>query len=181
MKIESLRDLYVHELKDLYSAETQITKALPKMAKAASNEELAAGFTTHLEETKGHLGRLKQILEGLGETTRGEKCAGMEGLLEEGSKMLEEDLPDEVLDAALIGAAQKVEHYEISGYGTVRTFAEHLGEDAAVDLLQQTLDEESETNEKLTALAESSVNAEAEQPAAKAPSPKGAKKPAKKK
>lgn len=162
MKIESLRDLYVHELKDLYSAEQQITKALPKMAKAASNEELAEAFEEHLEVTKQQMDRLKQILEGMGETTRGEKCAGMEGLLEEGAKIMAEDLPAEVLDAALIAAAQKVEHYEISGYGTVRTFAEHLGEDDAVDLLQQTLDEESETDEKLTTIAESVVNAEAE-------------------
>ncbi|HEV7867108.1 MAG TPA: ferritin-like domain-containing protein [Chthoniobacteraceae bacterium] len=162
MKIKSLRDLYIHELKDLYSAETQITKALPKMAKAASNEELAEGFRTHLEETKGQIERLKQILEELGETTRGEKCAGMEGLLEEGAKMMEEDLPEELLDAALIGAAQKVEHYEISGYGTVRTFAELLGEDDAAELLQLTLDEESATDEKLTQLAENIVNPEAE-------------------
>ena len=162
MKLKTLRDLYIHELKDLYSAEKQLTKALPKMATAASNEELKTGFEEHLEQTEQHIERLEQILEGLGESTRGEKCKGMEGLLEEGSKAMTEDAAVEVRDAAIIVAAQKVEHYEIAGYGSVRTFAEMLGEDEAAQLLQQTLDEEIETDEKLTELAESSINIEAE-------------------
>jgi ferritin-like metal-binding protein YciE len=162
MKLKTLRDLYVHELKDIYSAEKQITKALPKMAKSASHEELAEGFEEHLAQTEQHIERLETILEGLGESTRGEKCKGMEGLLEEGKKMMEEDAAPEVLDAALISAAQRVEHYEIAAYGTVRTYAEMLGEDEAVQLLQQTLDEEIETDEKLTELAESAINVEAE-------------------
>jgi ferritin-like metal-binding protein YciE len=162
MKLKTLRDLYVHELKDIYSAEKQITKALPKMAKAASHEELVEGFEEHLAQTEQQIERLETILEGLGESTRGEKCKGMEGLLEEGKKMMEEDAAPEVLDAALIAAAQKVEHYEIASYGTIRTYAEMLGEDEAVQLLQQTLDEEIETDEKLTELAESAINVEAE-------------------
>ncbi|HEX5175558.1 MAG TPA: ferritin-like domain-containing protein [Chthoniobacteraceae bacterium] len=162
MKLKTLRDLYVHELKDIYSAEKQITKALPKMAKAASHEELTEGFEEHLAQTEQHIERLETILEGLGESTRAEKCKGMEGLLEEGKKMMEEDAAPEVLDAALIAAAQRVEHYEIAAYGTVRTYAEMLGEDEAVQLLQQTLDEEIETDEKLTELAESAINVEAE-------------------
>ena len=163
MKIKSLRDLFVHELKDLYSAEKQLTKVLPKMAKAASHEELKAAFEEHLEVTEQQIERLEEILKNLGESTRGEKCKGMEGLLEEGSHFIQEDLPDAVRDAALIGAAQKVEHYEISGYGTARTFAEVLEEDDAAQMLQQTLDEEVETDEKLTELAESIVNTDAEE------------------
>ena len=162
MKLKTLRDLYIHELKDVYSAEQQITKALPKMAKAASSEELAAGFEEHLAVTEKQIERLDQIFEALGVSSKGEKCKGMEGLLAEGSKMMEEDAAPEVLDAALIGAAQKVEHYEISSYGTLRTFAELLGEDEAARLLQETLDEEIETDERLTELAESFVNEEAE-------------------
>jgi len=162
MKLKSLRDLYVHELKDIYSAEKQIIAALPKMTKATQHEELVAAFEEHLEQTQVHLQRVEKILKELGETTKGDKCKGMEGLLEEASKMLEEDTTPDVLDAALIGAAQKVEHYEIASYGTVRTYAEVLGEDEAAELLQMTLDEEVETDEKLTELAESSINAEAE-------------------
>jgi ferritin-like metal-binding protein YciE len=162
MKLKTLRDLYIHELKDVYSAEQQITKALPKMAKAASSEELAAGFEEHLAVTEKQIERLDEIFEALGVSSKGEKCKGMEGLLAEGSKMMEEDASPEVLDAALIGAAQKVEHYEISSYGTLRTFAELLGEDEAARLLQETLDEEIETDERLTELAESFVNEEAE-------------------
>ena len=162
MKLKTLRDLYIHELKDLYSAEKQLTKALPKMAKAASNEELTSGFEEHLEQTEQQIDRLEQILEGLGQTTRGDKCKGMEGLIEEGSKVMSEDASDEVRDAAIIVCAQKIEHYEIAGYGSARTFAEMLGEDEAARLLQQTLDEEIETDEKLTELAENSINTEAE-------------------
>ena len=162
MKLKSLRDLYIHELKDIYSAEKQITAALPKMAKATSHEELSAAFEEHLAQTEVHMERLEKILKELGESTKGDKCKGMEGLIAEGSKMMEEDATPDVLDAALIGAAQKVENYEIASYGTVRTYAEMLGEDDAAELLQQTLDEEVETDEKLTELAESSINAEAE-------------------
>jgi ferritin-like metal-binding protein YciE len=161
MKLKSLRDLYVHELKDIYSAEKQLTKALPKMAKAASHEELTAGFEQHLAQTEGHIDRLETILEALGESTRGDKCKAMEGLIAEGQDLMEEDATPDVMDAALIAAAQKVEHYEIASYGTVRTWAEMLGEEEAVNLLQQTLDEEIETDEKLTELAESTINVEA--------------------
>ena len=162
MKLKSLRDLYVHELKDIYSAEKQLTKALPKMAKAASHEELTAGFEEHLAQTEGHIERLETILEALGESTRGDTCKAMEGLIAEGQGLMEEDATPDVMDAALIAAAQKVEHYEIASYGTVRTWAEMLGEEEAVNLLQQTLDEEIETDEKLTELAESTINVEAE-------------------
>jgi ferritin-like metal-binding protein YciE len=158
MKINSLRDVFIHELKDLYSAEKQLTKALPKMAKAATNEQLSAGFEEHLQQTEEHVNRLEKILKDLGETTRGDKCKAMEGLIEEGGKVIEEDGVPEILDAMLISAAQRVEHYEIAGYGSAIAFAELLGEDEAVTLLQQTLDEESETDQKLTKLAESAVN-----------------------
>lgn len=153
MKLKTLKDLYIHELKDLYSAETQLVKALPKMAKAASSEDLKAAFEAHLLETKEHVVRLQQVLSLAESSTRGPKCKGMEGLLEEGQSMIEEEADDEVRDAGLIAAAQKVEHYEIAGYGTVRTYAELLGEEDAVGILQTTLDEESATDEKLTELA----------------------------
>jgi ferritin-like metal-binding protein YciE len=158
MKIKSLRDVFIHELKDLYSAEKQLTKALPKMAKAAANEQLAAGFEEHLEQTEEHVTRLETILKNLGESTRGDKCKAMEGLIEEGAKVIGEEGVPEIIDALLISAAQRVEHYEIAGYGSARTFAELLGEDEAVTLLQQTLDEETETNEKLTQTRGSAVN-----------------------
>jgi len=163
MKLQSLHDLYVEELKDLYSAESQLIKALPKMAKAASNESLREAFGEHLDVTKQQLERLEQIFEGLGKSPKGKKCVAMEGLIEEGSELIaqKKDIDPEVLDAALIGAAQKVEHYEIAGYGTVRTYAKLLGEDDAAELLQETLNEEAETDEKLTALAESEINLEA--------------------
>jgi len=161
MKLKSLSALFHHELKDLYSAEKQLVEALPKMAEAATNEQLKAGFEEHLEQTKGHVERLETIAKDLDIALGGHKCAAMEGLIEEGSELLEEEAEPAVLDAALIGAAQRVEHYEMAGYGTARTLAEVLGYDEAVDLLQQTLDEERETDEKLTELAESSVNAEA--------------------
>jgi ferritin-like metal-binding protein YciE len=161
MKLDSLEDLFVHELKDLLSAEKQLVKALPKMAKGATSTALQEGFEDHLEQTKGHVERLEAIFEDLGKAARAEHCAGMEGLIEEGSKLLEEEGDDMVKDAALIGAAQRVEHYEISAYGTARTLAELLGNKKAVKLLQQTLDEEKETDEKLTELAMSEVNVEA--------------------
>jgi ferritin-like metal-binding protein YciE len=163
MEMESLKELYVDELKDLYSAEKQLVKALPKMAKNASNPELKEAFTNHLQETEGHVERLEQIFEMLGERAGGKKCKGMEGLIEEAKELLEEDATEEVLDAGLISKAQHVEHYEIAGYGTVRTYARQLGLDDQAELLQETLDEEGKTDELLTQLAESSVNLEAEQ------------------
>ena len=165
MEIDSLRKLYVDELKDLYSAEKQILQALPKMAKKATNAQLKKGFETHLEETRGQVERLDQIFEMLGKSPRGKKCKGMEGLLEEGKEMMQEDMDPEVMDAALIAAAQRVEHYEIAGYGTVRTYAQLLGETQHAKLLQQTLEEEGNTDKKLTQLAESSINVEALQEA----------------
>jgi ferritin-like metal-binding protein YciE len=162
MKINSLRDVFIHELKDLYSAEKQLTKALPKLARAAEDENLSAGFEEHLQQTEEHVNRLEKILSDLGETTRGEKCKAMEGLIEEGAKVIDEDGVPEIKDALLISAAQRVEHYEIAGYGSARTFAELLGEGDAASLLQQTLDEETKTDEKLTKLAESAVNPKAQ-------------------
>jgi ferritin-like metal-binding protein YciE len=149
-----LKELYIDELKDLYSAEKQLVKALPKMVKGAASDELRKGFEEHLEQTKGHVQRLEQIFEALGESPKGEKCKGMAGLIEEGSEVLDEDYEGNILDAALIGAAQRVEHYEIAGYATVRAMAESLGETEHVTLLKETLDEEKETDEKLTQLAE---------------------------
>ncbi len=153
MELNTLKDLYIHELKDLYSAEKQIIKALPKMAKAATNPDLVAGFEQHLEETKEQAVRLETILKSHDQTTRGPKCKGMEGVLEEGAEMIEEEADPEVKDAGLIAAAQRVEHYEMAGYGTARTYAELLGDKEGAKLLQQTLDEEAATDEKLTAAA----------------------------
>ena len=161
MEMDNLQKLYVDELKDLHSAERQIIQALPKMAKKSSNQQLRAAFEEHLEATKRQVERLDRIFESLGKSPRGKKCKGMEGLLEEGKEMMQEDMEPEVMDAALIGAAQKVEHYEIAGYGTVRTYARILGEREAEKLLQQTLDEEGEADKLLTQLAESSINVEA--------------------
>ena len=154
MPDQGLKELYVDELKDLYSAENQLVKALPKMAKAASSDQLRQGFEKHLEQTRGHVQRLQKIFQALGESPKGKKCKGMEGLIEEGSEAMEEDYEGSVMDAALIGAAQRVEHYEIAGYGSVRSMAETLGEDDHVSLLEQTLEEEKETDERLTELAE---------------------------
>jgi ferritin-like metal-binding protein YciE len=156
-----LQELLVDELKDLYSAENQILKALPKMAKAASSPELKRAFERHLEETRRQVERLDQIGEALDIRLTGKKCKGMEGLIEEGKEIMSEDLDDNTLDAGLIGAAQKVEHYEIAGYGTARTFARLLGHGKIEELLQQTLNEEGETDHKLTELAESEINVEA--------------------
>jgi ferritin-like metal-binding protein YciE len=163
MQLSSLEDLFIDELKDLYSAETQLTKALPKMAKAASSKELKAGFEKHLKQTEGHVERLEQICEELDVSPKGKKCKAMEGLIEEGSEVIDEDAEPEVKDAALIAAAQRVEHYEIAGYGCVRTYAKLLGHDSAMKLLQQTLDEEGDTDKTLTKLAEA-INVEAEEP-----------------
>ena len=160
MKIDTLHELFVEELKDLYSAETQITKALPKMAKNASSKELRSAFENHLKETEKQVERLETIFKQLGESPKGKKCKGMEGLIEEGKELMEEDIDDEVLDVGLIAAAQRVEHYEIAGYGCARTYAKLLGINRAVDLLEATLREEKAADEKLTAIAEN-VNVEA--------------------
>jgi len=162
MEMNSLQDLFIHDLKDLYNAEIQLTKALPKMAKAASDPNLKQAFQTHFAETEQHVQRLEQIFGELDESPEGKKCKAMEGLIEEGKDLIDEDAEPEVMDAGLIGAAQKVEHYEIAGYGTVRTYAQMLGNDQAARLLQQTLDEEGATNKKLTELAMECINAEAE-------------------
>src|SRR5262249_35036725 len=160
MQVASLHDLYVEELKDLYSAENQILKALPKMVKAASSSELQNAFQEHLEVTRGHVERLEQIFKKLDARPKGKKCKAMEGLLEEGKEMMQDAEPP-VLDAALIGAAQRVEHYEIAGYGCARTYARILGDIEAADLLQQTLEEEGAADKKLTEIAESAINQEA--------------------
>lgn len=161
MKLNSLETLYVEELRDLYNAENQLLKALPKMAKAASSPELKQAFEEHLEQTQEHVDRLEEIFDKLGQSPKGKKCKAMEGLIEEGSEILEEEGDPSVIDAGIIAAAQKVEHYEIASYGTVRTFANILGEEDAAELLQQTLDEEGETDKRLTELAEEIVNVEA--------------------
>ena len=162
MEMQDLQDLYVEELRDLYNAEKQLVKALPKMAKKATHEELKGAFTEHLEQTKEHVERLEQIFEQLGKRAGGKTCKAMQGIVEEGKEMMEEDATPEVMDAALIAAAQRAEHYEIAGYGTVRTYAKLLGDDRAAKLLQQTLDEEGETDKKLSGLAESSINLDAQ-------------------
>jgi ferritin-like metal-binding protein YciE len=162
MSLESLADLYLEELKDLYSAENQIIKALPKMIKAATSPELKEAFADHLEQTKGHVERLVQICDDLGKSPKGKKCMGMEGIIKDGAELIEEDPAPDVLDAGLASAAQHVEHYEMAGYGSVRTWAEQLGHDMHVELLQQTLDEEKEADRLLTQIAESSLNPAAE-------------------
>ena len=159
--MNTLRDLYIDELKDLWSAEKQLIKALPKMAKAATHPELPKAFMTHLRETARQVERLEQVFEELGESPRGKKCIGMEGLIEEGQELLKEKPDPDVLDAGLIAKAQHIEHYEIAGYGTVRTYAQLLGAERQAQLLQQTLDEEGKTDKLLTQLAESSINIEA--------------------
>jgi ferritin-like metal-binding protein YciE len=161
MKLKSLHDLYVDELKDLYNAEHQILKALPKMIKAATSTDLADAFQDHLQVTEGQVVRLEKIFKMLEVSPKGKKCKAMEGLLEEGKELMSEDAEPTVMDAGLIAAAQRVEHYEMAGYGCVRTFARLLGYDKAADLLQETLDEEADADKKLTDLAESVINVEA--------------------
>lgn len=162
MQLESLRELLVHELQDLYDAEKQLVKALPKMAKAASFPELRKGFEQHLEETKGHVDRIEKAFQILGEGPKAKKCKGMAGLIKEGQELIkEEDADDATRDAGLISAAQRVEHYEIAAYGTARTYANTLGENDLAELLQTTLEEEAATDKKLTAVAEKAVNVEA--------------------
>ena len=160
-QLKSLDDLLVHELQDLYNAEGQITKALPKMIKAATNPELQAAFEEHLQQTEGQIERLERVFELLGVPAKGKKCEGMAGIIAEGQKAVEENSTSDVLDAALIAAAQKVEHYEIASYGCVATYAELLGYDQVHELLGQNLDEEERTDEKLSELAESVINLEA--------------------
>jgi ferritin-like metal-binding protein YciE len=162
MELDTLKDLYINEIKDLYSAEKQLVKALPKLAKAAKDPQLQQAFRTHLKETAEHAARLEQICKDLGVSPRGKKCVGMEGLIEEGSELIKEEPDADVLDAGLISKAQHVEHYEIAGYGTVRTYARQLGFENHAELLQQTLDEEGRTDHLLTELAESGINVEAE-------------------
>ena len=162
MELNTLKDLYIEELKDLYSAEKQLVKALPKMAKAANAPELQLAFRTHLKQTAEHAARLELICRELGVSPRGKKCVGMEGLIEEGNELIKEEPNPDVLDAGLISKAQHVEHYEMAGYGTVRTYALQLGYENQAVLLQQTLNEEGETDHLLTALAELGINVAAE-------------------
>jgi len=161
MKLRSLQELYVEELKDLYSAESQLLTALPKMAKAASAPQLNKAFKDHLKETEGQVRRLETIFEKLGTSPKGKKCKAMEGLIEEGKETISEDGDPSIKDAALIAAAQRVEHYEMAGYGCARTYARLLGHDDAADLLQETLDEEGSVDKKLTKLAETVINIKA--------------------
>jgi len=163
MTVDTVEKLLVAELKDLYSAEKQITRALPKMAKAASNDQLKTAFETHLQQTEGQIERLDRVFEILGKPASGKTCKGMQGLLEEGKETMEET-EGEVRDAAMICAAQKVEHYEMAAYGSVRTWAQQLGQKEIADLLQQTLQEEGETDHKLTQLA-SKINKQAQRAA----------------
>jgi ferritin-like metal-binding protein YciE len=161
VKINSLQDLYVDQLRDLYDAENQLVKALPKMAEASTSEELRQGFEEHLEQTRNHVQRLEQIFERLDEKPKGKKCKGMEGIVKEGSEVLDEAMQEDTKDAAIIGAAQRVEHYEIAAYGTARTHADLLGRNEDARLLEETLEEEKETDEKLTQLADS-INVQAQ-------------------
>jgi ferritin-like metal-binding protein YciE len=164
MEMESLQELMVEELRDLYNAEAQLLKAMPRMAKKASNQQLKQAIETHMKETEGQIERLDQVFEALGEKAKGKKCLAMEGLINEAKEHMSEKMDEDVMDAALIGLAQKIEHYEIAGYGTVRTYAQLLGNKDVARLLQQTLDEEGKTDKLLTKLAESSINVEAAQP-----------------
>ena len=161
MKLETLRDLLIEQLQDLYDAENRITKALPKMAKAATSPELKAAFEKHLEETENQVSRLEQAFEALGEKAKKKTCQAIKGLIEEGEETIKEDAEPEVKDAALIAAAQRVEHYEMAGYGSVSAYAKLLGEKSVLKLLQATLAEEKATDKSLSELAESTINLEA--------------------
>ncbi len=180
MELSSLKDLYIEELRDLYSAENQLLKALPKMAKGATSKPLQDGFKKHLKQTETHVARLEKIFDELDLSPKGKKCKAMEGLVAEGAETLSEDAEPDVMDAALIAAAQRVEHYEMAGYGCVRTYANLLGEKKAEALLQQTLNEEGDTDKALTKLAEK-INVDAEEapakPAKGTKKAKGAKRP----
>jgi len=161
LKLDSLRDLLIEELRDLYSAETQLVEALPKMAEAASSQELRSAFEHHLEQTREHVSRLKEIFEEIGEKSSGETCEAMKGLIKEGEILVKAEGDPDVRDAGLIGAAQRVEHYEIAGYGTARSLAQRLGDRQVAGTLQLTLNEEAEADKKLTSIAESQVNVSA--------------------
>lgn len=161
MHMQDLQDLYVDQLRDLYNAEKQLVRALPKMAKAASDSQLKRAFTDHLEQTREHVERLEKIFEKLDKRPAGKTCKAMQGLVEEGSELMKEDAEPEVLDAGLIATAQRVEHYEIAGYGTVRAYAKLLGDEQAAKILDQTLEEEGEADKLLTQIAENSINVEA--------------------
>jgi ferritin-like metal-binding protein YciE len=160
MEHSALKELYIDELRDIYNAESQLVKALPKMAKASTSDELRSGFESHLEQTRGHVRRLEEIFDALNEKPTGKKCAGMQGLVKEGKEIMDEDFEGQVMDTALISAAQRVEHYEIAAYGCVRSWAELLGESEAASLLEKTLEEEKATDQKLTELSEK-INVEA--------------------
>ena len=157
----TLHDAFLDELRDAYDAEKQLTKALPKLAKAATSPVLRDAFQTHLEETRGHVDRLEQVMEGLGEKVRGKHCDGIQGIIEEGASVMEEEFDDATMDACLIAAGQRAEHYEMAAYGTLVAWARAMGHTDAADLLQETLDEEKAADEKLTALAEAGINQEA--------------------
>ncbi len=163
MQMNDLQDLLVENLKDLYSAEKQILRSLPKVAKSVENSELRSALENHVRETEVQVERLETVLERMGESTRGKKCKGMEGLIEENKELLEEDAEPEVLDAGLIVGCQKIEHYEIAGYGSAVTFAKLLGDNESARLLAQSLDEEERADKKLTQIAEASINLEAAQ------------------
>ena len=161
MNVDSMKELFIHELKDLHDAESQILKALPKMAEKASHGDLKSAFEEHERQTQEHVRRLEQVLDGLGEKPGGVKCKGIRGIISEGEESIKETDDEDVRDAAMIAAAQRVEHYEMAGYGTARTFARMLGNESAARVLQQTLDEEGATDKKLTQIAESHVNRDA--------------------
>jgi ferritin-like metal-binding protein YciE len=158
MALETLQDLFLNELRDMYHAEKQLVRALPRMAKAADSDELRQAIEKHLGETEGQVERLERVFQSLGQAARGKRCQGMEGILEEGKEILEEDGQEPVIDAAIIAAAQKVEHYEIASYGCLITYADLLGENEASRLLKQNLSEEEATDKALTQLAERSIN-----------------------
>jgi ferritin-like metal-binding protein YciE len=170
MKFETLRDLYVEQLKDLYDAENRIVKELPKLVEASASTDLKNAFSEHLEQTRGHVMRLEQIFQSMGQEAKGKTCDGMKGILDEGGDMVKEDGPAEVKDAGLITAAQRVEHYEIAAYGTVQSWAQRLNDQNAANLLQQTLDEEKAADKKLTEIAERGVNTGAVHGATMSPS-----------
>lgn len=162
MKMESLKDLYLEQLRDLYDAETQLVEALPKMAEAAHNSDLKKAFNQHLRQTREHVTRLERMFSALGEKPEGQTCHGMKGLIKEGQEMIKAKGDPDTIDAGLIAAAQRVEHYEIAVYGTVRAYAETLGAEADMRSLEKTLQEEEETDDKLTEIAESHINVKAE-------------------
>jgi ferritin-like metal-binding protein YciE len=161
LKLNSARDLLLEELRDLYSAENQLVDALPKMAEAAGSSQLKAAFEHHLEQTRRHVSRLENIFQEIGEKATGETCEAMKGLIKEGEVLIKAEGPAEIRDAGLIGAAQRVEHYEIAGYGTARSLARRLGDERVASVLQETLNEEAEADKKLTTIAENEVNVSA--------------------